>query len=47
MGCIFVGVHNAELTQQAADLMNKYNQIADKIPEMVILQLGVQKIMPG
>lgn len=28
----FVGVHNAELTQQAADLMNKYNQIADKIP---------------
>lgn len=32
MGCIFVGVHNAELTQQAADLMNKYNQIADKIP---------------
>ena len=29
----FVGVHNAELTQQAADLMDKYNQIADKIAE--------------
>ena len=29
----FVGVHNAELTQQTANLMDKYNQIADKIAE--------------
>ena len=29
----FIGVHNAELTQQTANLMDKYNQIADKIAE--------------
>ncbi|MFR3343565.1 MAG: hypothetical protein ACLTS6_05615 [Anaerobutyricum sp.] len=33
VGCIFIGVHNAELTQQTANLMDKYNQIADKIAE--------------